>query len=128
GNLSPGNVALFLTAIYELARYAKNTSAGGSLALEVWQMGKDFTAFIRQDTKEKKTPVANETSPLEIKLEHVSFTYPHTNGPVLEDINLTIQSGEKVAIVGENGSGKTTLVKLLCHFCEPTSGKVLING
>lgn len=47
---------------------------------------------------------------------------------ILKDVNLKIEKGEKIAIVGENGSGKTTLMNLLLRFNEPTNGEILING
>lgn len=65
---------------------------------------------------------------LEIKFENVSFKYPNTNNYVLENINLTLPQGCKLAIVGENGAGKTTFIKLLCRLYHPTSGKITING
>ena len=63
-----------------------------------------------------------------ITLEDVSFRYPDTEKDTLSHINLTIHSGEKLAIVGLNGAGKTTLVKLVCGFLDPTEGRVLLNG
>ena len=47
---------------------------------------------------------------------------------IFENFSLTINSGEKIAIVGENGAGKSTLVKLLCRIYDPQKGKILING
>lgn len=64
----------------------------------------------------------------EIQLEHVCFRYPQGDKNTLEDINLTLRPGEKLAVVGLNGAGKTTLVKLLCGFYDPTEGRVLLNG
>ena len=66
--------------------------------------------------------------PLEIKFENVSFRYPNTSQMVLENINLTISDGCKLAIVGENGAGKTTFIKLLCRLYSPTSGQITLNG
>lgn len=63
-----------------------------------------------------------------LTLENVSFTYPGAEKETLKQINLTIHSGEKLAVVGLNGAGKTTLVKLLCGFYDPTEGRVLLNG
>ena len=63
-----------------------------------------------------------------LTLENVTFCYPGTETNILENVNLTIHPGEKLAIVGLNGAGKTTLVKLLCGFYDPTEGRVLLNG
>lgn len=63
-----------------------------------------------------------------ITLENVSFTYPGTHRPVLEDVSLQIPAGTVIALVGENGAGKTTLVKLLARMYEPTGGRILVDG
>lgn len=62
-----------------------------------------------------------------IDLENVSKTYS-TGVPALNDINLHIDEGEFVFIVGVSGSGKSTLIKLLLKELNPTSGKIVING
>src|SRR5690606_22353692 len=64
----------------------------------------------------------------EIILQNVSFTYPGTETPVLDNISLHIEPGETVAIVGRNGAGKTTLVKLIARLYDPTAGAVLLDG
>jgi ATP-binding cassette, subfamily B, bacterial len=63
-----------------------------------------------------------------IWFEHVSFSYPGSQQPVLKDICLHLQPGEKLAIVGENGSGKTTLIKLLTRLYVPSSGRIFLDG
>lgn len=63
-----------------------------------------------------------------ISFDHVSFTYPGTQQPVLDDICLTIPAGTTVAFVGSNGAGKTTLVKLLTGMYRPTTGRILIDN
>lgn len=70
----------------------------------------------------------NASENYEIQLKNVTFRYPGTEKDTLTDFNLTIRSGEKLAIVGLNGAGKTTLVKLICGFYDPTEGEVLLNG
>ena len=64
----------------------------------------------------------------ELRLDHVTFRYPGTEKPVLQNLSLTLRPGEKIAVVGLNGAGKTTLVKLLCGFYDPDEGRVLLNG
>jgi energy-coupling factor transport system ATP-binding protein len=61
-----------------------------------------------------------------IKLEHVSFRYP-SNFLALKDIDLEIQGGDFVAIMGENGAGKTTLAKHLNGLLKPSQGRVLVD-
>jgi ATP-binding cassette subfamily B protein len=61
-------------------------------------------------------------------VEGVSFRYPTSDRPVLDDVRFTIGPGEVVALVGDNGSGKTTLAKLLCRLYDPTAGRIAIDG
>ncbi len=68
------------------------------------------------------------TSGPKVEFKNVSFKYPNTDKLVIESLNLSIEKGEKVAIVGKNGAGKTTLVKLICKFYQTTEGSVHING
>ena len=62
-----------------------------------------------------------------IELNHVVFAYDPAK-PVLRDINLKVDRGETIAIVGPTGGGKSTLVNIICRFYEPTGGAVLIDG
>jgi len=63
-----------------------------------------------------------------ITLEHVSKTYETETVPVLEDMNLHVDRGEFVSIVGLSGSGKTTLINILMKVTSPSSGKVYVAG
>ncbi|MEQ7007740.1 ABC transporter ATP-binding protein [Actinopolymorpha sp. B17G11] len=63
-----------------------------------------------------------------VALHDVRFRYPGHRMPVLDGVDLTVQAGESVAIVGLNGAGKTTLVKLLCRLYDPTEGRIAIDG
>ncbi|MFP4353488.1 MAG: ATP-binding cassette domain-containing protein [Phycisphaerae bacterium] len=63
-----------------------------------------------------------------IQFSNVSFRYPNAPDNALENINLTIQAGQTVAVVGPNGCGKTTLVSLLPRLFDPTEGKIFIDG
>ncbi|GJM25464.1 MAG: hypothetical protein DHS20C16_18790 [Phycisphaerae bacterium] len=73
---------------------------------------------------------ALELQPIKERIEfkNVTFTYPETDTPALSEINLTINKGETVALVGANGSGKTTLTKLLVRFYDPEHGAVFVDG
>ncbi|MEG4800202.1 ABC transporter ATP-binding protein [Microcoleus sp. ARI1-B5] len=75
----------------------------------------------RQDARPTKDKIG-------IEIKHLSFCYPGSNKSTVEDINLTINPGEMLVLVGENGAGKTTLGKLLGRLYDPTSGTIAWNG
>jgi len=72
--------------------------------------------------------VAHASSHGRLAFEHVSFTYPDGRGPVLRDVNLTIEPGETVAIVGLTGSGKSTLTHLATRLYDVSSGRITLDG
>jgi len=63
-----------------------------------------------------------------IVFDHVKFKYPNGTRKVLEDITLTIEPGEHIALVGENGAGKSTLVKLMARLYDPSEGRITLDG
>jgi ABC-type multidrug transport system fused ATPase/permease subunit len=79
---------------------------------------------------EYERPGATDLAPLKERIEFidVTFAYPGTYRPVLKGINLSVQAGHNVAIVGPNGSGKTTLANLIPRFYSPDSGRIFIDG
>jgi ATP-binding cassette subfamily B protein/subfamily B ATP-binding cassette protein MsbA len=64
----------------------------------------------------------------EVRFENVSYHYPDDERPVLQDIEIHVQPGETIALVGKTGAGKSTLVKLLSRFYDPTQGRICIDG
>jgi ABC-type bacteriocin/lantibiotic exporter with double-glycine peptidase domain len=65
---------------------------------------------------------------INISTELLTFQFPDADLPVLKDINLSINYGDRVLIQGENGSGKTTLIRLLSRLIEPSTGTIFINN
>ncbi len=63
-----------------------------------------------------------------IEFRNVSFAYPGTSRWVLQNLNLHLQQGERIALIGENGEGKTTIVKLLTRLYDPSEGSILLDG
>lgn len=77
---------------------------------------------------EGKKLAVDKGVPYTIALKDVTFRYPGSEREIFSHLNLTLHSGERLAVVGANGAGKTTLVKILCGFYEPDEGEVLLNG
>ncbi len=77
--------------------------------------------------KENKTYISRPELKGKIELKDVNFAYKDQNHQTLKNINITINDGEKVAILGKIGSGKSTLLKLILNLYEPKSGSILID-
>jgi ATP-binding cassette subfamily B protein len=89
-----------------------------------------ITGLLRLGTS---TPPAARPVPVSrlrgrIELRDVGFRYPGSQSAALRGINLTIEPGQTVALVGQTGAGKSTLVKLIARFYDATSGAVLVDG
>ncbi|MCF8238463.1 MAG: ATP-binding cassette domain-containing protein [Saprospiraceae bacterium] len=77
------------------------------------------------------TVSVGDRSPIngEITLKNMSFSYPsRADLPVLEEIDLAIQKGQKIALVGGSGAGKSTIVQLILRLYAPQSGQILLDG
>ncbi|MDR3046774.1 MAG: ABC transporter ATP-binding protein/permease [Bacteroidales bacterium] len=74
-----------------------------------------------------KPYLVSDNNPFSVEFQDVSFSYANSNF-ALNNINIKINPGERVAIVGENGAGKTTLVKLLLRLYDATNGDILYDG
>ena len=98
----------------------QSTMAGGERILELLN-----TPIEVQDVKD-----AREMVPIvgAVRFENVSFHYSDDPALVLDGIDLDVDAGQTVALVGETGAGKTTIVKLLTRFHDPTAGSVRVDG
>ncbi|MAO64653.1 MAG: hypothetical protein CL666_06610 [Balneola sp.] len=79
------------------------------------------------EIKDSEEKVDQEIEGL-IEFKNVGFKYPGSSEMVLENVNLSIQPGENIAIVGRTGSGKSTLVQLIPRLFDPTEGQILLDG
>lgn len=83
----------------------------------------DEPVGIKDHQKAQPAPVLEGN----ICFENVDFSYI-ANRPVIENLNLTIQAGESIALVGPTGEGKSTIINLISRFYEPTHGRILMDG
>jgi ATP-binding cassette subfamily B protein len=127
----PGRVLLVLAAGARLSAYVSATVGEIGFLRGIWLDGSRRLAWLESYAAalvaRADLPAPDRLSD-GIRFEHVSFTYPGTDRPVLRDVNLHLPAGTVVAIVGENGAGKSTLVKLLGKLYEPTSGRIVADG
>ena len=128
---TPGAVLLVLAAGSRLSAYIGATVGEIGFLRGTWMDGSMRMAWL-EDYAAALLENADAAVPSRltdgIRFEHVSFAYPGTDRRVLDDVNLEIEAGSVVAIVGENGAGKTTLVKLLCRLYQPIDGRILVDG
>ncbi|MDK2920945.1 MAG: ATP-binding cassette, subfamily bacterial MsbA [Desulfonauticus sp.] len=130
GESTPGTFFSFMTALVMLYDPLKKlTSANLTIqkalagAERVFQiLDSPELAIERAGEKELKPPFK------ELVFKDVTFTYPGSEKPALQNINLTIKNGEKVAIVGPSGAGKSTLVNLIPRFYIQQKGTIFLNG
>ena len=87
-----------------------------------------FEILDTKDDMEYGSKKLDLTDKFEIEFKNVSFKYPNAENYSLKNIDIKINNGEHLAVVGRNGSGKTTFIKLMCRLYDVTDGKILING
>lgn len=132
GNVTLGSFTIYLGAIQLFSQSLNQLLASFNELIRVSVYYNDYESFMNISEKVTISGAKEledyQQIELKIEFENVWFKYPNQKDYTLKDINLVIESGEKIALIGENGSGKTTLVKLLLRLYEPEKGRILING
>lgn len=153
GTKKPGDVGVSGETAYEIATVVLFIGFVGSIYNPLQNLSEIFSDFMAAqagaekvgqlldakptivDSKEIKDKYGDLFNPkretyekLEGKIEYLDVSFDYGNGvEVIHPLNLKIEAGTSLAIVGETGSGKTTLVNLLCRFYEPTKGQIHID-
>lgn len=123
-----GGLVAFLTAAGLLGKPVRQLSGIQSTIQRALAAAEDIFAQIDED-KERDTGSFNLTRAKgHLQLHKLSFTYPGADEPVLQDINLEVNAGKTVALVGRSGSGKSTLVQLLARFYDIGQGSITLDG
>ncbi len=126
----PGTMTVFFVAVASMFAHAKRITKSMN---EVFaSLGAAQRVFEVLDI-EPETPDSAEAAPFNgvkssIQFENVTFDYGAGEGPALDDVSLTIERGERIALVGPSGAGKSTFLDLLGHFHSPTSGRIFVDG
>ncbi len=130
--LTIGGLFAFLTySTYVISPISSILNIGYSFT-NVIPSAKRFFEFLDMETEidanqKKLLRLDDKEIKASIKFENVSFSYKEKES-ILGNVNLSINHGEKIAIVGANGSGKSTLINLLLRFYKPQEGRILIDG
>ncbi|MCF7800273.1 ABC transporter ATP-binding protein/permease [Candidatus Babeliales bacterium] len=130
GTSSPGQITAFFAAIllaYQPLKRLINVYSEIQYALAAGDRVFDLMEKVYPATLHKQNNLIIKDKFNLIKFDNLFFSY-NTNTPVLQNINLEINKGEKIGLIGPSGSGKSTLCDLLLGFITPSSGKILINN
>ena len=131
GSIEPGLAALVLKALWDIASGMHGLQGHVITAVQHAGYGEDLHRLL-EGFEAEETPVPQTRKRPYfirdgIRLENVSYRYPSAETDALSNINLTVRTGEILAIVGTNGGGKTTLAHLLAGLRPPTQGQILID-
>ncbi len=127
-SLKPEAFITYLLAMIQLLPTSKNITS----AYFTWQSGKGSLSRIKEVFDAEEVIVQKENArelkrfEHEIVLENVGFTYGKK--PTLQNIDLRIEKGKFVALVGPSGGGKSTIINLIPRFYDPVSGRITIDG
>jgi subfamily B ATP-binding cassette protein MsbA len=130
GELTPGEFTSFMAALFMMYMPVKKLSRVNATFQQALSAANRI--FVVLDTAQEivEAPDAVDIPPLSrrIEMRGVCFQYDDADGPALDGIDLVIDAGQVVALVGTSGAGKSTLASLVPRFYDPTEGTVLFDG
>ncbi|WP_374044858.1 lipid A ABC transporter ATP-binding protein/permease MsbA [uncultured Pantoea sp.] len=126
--LTAGSISAVFSAMLMLMRPLKSlTNVNAQFQRGMAACQTLFAILNTEQEKDEGTRVADRATG-NIEFRDVTFTYPGSETPALQHINLTLPAGKTVALVGRSGSGKSTLASLLTRFYDIDSGEILLDG
>ena len=132
GAMSVGDLVAFQTLFVSFTEPIGQLSAFGvqlrQMKANLGRINDVFAHRLDHRARRAMLPVASAPLTGEIELRGVTFGYNANEPPLIEDFDLLVRPGQRVALVGGSGSGKSTLGRLICGLYEPWSGEILFDG
>jgi subfamily B ATP-binding cassette protein MsbA len=127
-SLSPESFLVFLGIFAQIIQPAKNFSNGITSLQRGTASAKRIFAIVDFQPAIQDKPDAVKLEHFEHSIEFKNVSFAYDTDPILKDINLKIEKGKTLALVGTSGGGKSTLADLVPRFYDPTEGEVCIDG
>src|SRR3989440_4666843 len=129
GQISPGALIVFILYLGKMYKPMRDLSKMTDTVSKASVGFERIREVLRTESRVRDLPGARRAPAFKgrVEFEHVSFSYDSEH-PVLRDVNLSVEPGQFIALVGPTGGGKTTLISLIPRFYDPTSGRVKIDG
>jgi subfamily B ATP-binding cassette protein MsbA len=128
--MTTGEFTSFMAALFMMYTPVKKLSRVNATFQQALSAASRIFAVLDTEQEIQEAPDAVDIPPLahQIEFREVQFAYDDGEGPALEKVNLVIEAGQVVALVGMSGAGKSTLASLVPRFYDPTGGAVLFDG
>ncbi|MCF8044273.1 MAG: ABC transporter ATP-binding protein/permease [Desulfarculaceae bacterium] len=130
GESTPGTFFSFLTAVMmlydpvkKLSKLNNTIQEGAAAVTRIYDVLDEPCEIVEKDATEPF-----DVDSFSVKFEQVKFSYSREDEPVLQDVNIEVEQGEILALVGKSGGGKTSLVNLIPRFHDTTEGNIYIGG
>lgn len=128
GTITPGNIAEFVIYVNMLTWPVTALGWITSIIQQAAASQKRINEFLQTKPDIESTVSATEKLQGSIQFDNVSFVYPDSGIKGMDNVNFSLKSGQKMAIIGRTGSGKTTIADLLVRMYDVTEGAILIDG
>jgi ATP-binding cassette, subfamily B, bacterial len=128
-SLTPGDLLVFISYLRNALEPVRKLATQIGQIAKATASGERVIDILDYEPNVKDLPNSQKAHPFfgVVRFENVTFGY-EPDYPILKKINLVVEPGQKIAVVGPSGSGKSTLVSLLLRLYDPTEGRILIDG